>query len=491
MNMTNMNTYTPSSSFGKERLRGILQRTLGAPLSLNVISTAVFFLTAAPLSTHSVATPNVPPPAQGKPLMITGATLHTITGESIVNGRMLVDKGRIVAIGNAASVPDAPNATVVALPGKHVYPGFIAANTTLGLVEVQSVRATVDTSEVGAINPNSRALVAVNADSELIPVTRANGVLLALAAPRASAATLIAGTSALIQLDGWNWEDMGVGVEVGLHVSLPSMRMSSSATVFAPAVATVGSAREAMERMLNQRLRALEDAFETARAYHQTRSADPTTPIDSRWEAMRAVFNQAQPRPVFVYADELPQMRYSLAFAERFGVKLVIVGGHDAWRIAPLLAERKVPVIIGGVHRLPLRRGEEFDAPFKLAARLQEAGVPFAIARGGSAFDAAMERSLPFEAATAVAYGLPRAEALKAITLYPAQILGAADKVGSLERGKHATFFVTDGDPFDIRTQVERIYIQGREIPLEDKQTRLNKKYEQKYQQLGITKAAR
>ncbi|MBC7625010.1 MAG: amidohydrolase, partial [Aeromicrobium sp.] len=163
------------------------------------------------------ANPNIPPPPQSRPLLITGATLHTVSGDVIVNGRLLVDKGRIVAIGAASAVPDAANATVVSLPGKHVYPGFIAANTTLGLVEVQSVRATNDNAEVGTFNPNSRALVAVNADSELIPVTRANGVLAALAAPRPSAASLIAGTSAVIQLDGWNWEDMGVAAEVGLH----------------------------------------------------------------------------------------------------------------------------------------------------------------------------------------------------------------------------------------------------------------------------------
>ena len=192
----------------------------------------------------------------------------------------------------------------------------------------------------------------------------------------------------------------------------------------------------------------------------------------------------AKQRPVYVHAEELAQIRYALNFAERFNVKLIIVGGQDAWRIAPLLRERNVPVIIGGVHRLPLRRGEDVDTPFRLAARLHEAGVRYAIARSGSNFDAAMERSLPYEAATAAAYGLPANEALKAITIYPAQILGAADLLGSLSVGKLANFFVSNGDPLDIRTAVEAIYIQGRNIPLEDKQTRLNQKYQQKYQQL-------
>jgi imidazolonepropionase-like amidohydrolase len=464
-----------------------------ATVWLGAFAHAALLLPTVMASGLALANPNIPPPPQSKPLLITGATLHTISGDVISNGRMLVDKGRIVAIGAASAVPDTANATVLSLAGKHVYPGFIAANTTLGLVEVQSVRATVDSAEVGTFNPNSRALVAVNADSELIPVTRANGVLAALAAPRPGAASLIAGTSAVIQLDGWNWEDMGVAAEVGLHISLPSMRTNLSSSVFAPPTAVTGSAREEMERLTNQRLRALEDVFEAAGAYHRTRSVEPATPIDMRWEAMRPVFLNAnaadKQRPVFVYADELPQIRYALAFAERFNLKLVVIGGQDAWRIASLLAERKVPVIIGSVHRLPLRRDDDVDAPFKLAATLHAAGVRFAIARGGSTFDAAMERSLPYEAGTAAAYGLPRAEALKAITLYPAQILGVADKLGSLEVGKLANFFVSDGDPLDIRSNVERIYIGGRELPLEDKQTRLNKKYEQKYQQLDVKRA--
>ena len=450
---------------------------------LNVLMLGLAILVAQTAS----ATQNIPPPPQKQALMITGATLHTVTGETIPNGRMLVDKGRIVAIGAATTVPDQPGALVVSLPGKHIYPGLIAANTSLGLVEVQSVRATVDTAEVGAINPNSRALVAVNADSELLPVARANGVLAALAAPRASAATLIAGTSAVIQLEGWTWEEMGIKADVGLHVMLPSMRSNVALFPNIPA-----ARMEEMQRLTNQRLKALEEAFESANAYIKSRRADATSPFDTRWEAMRGVLaTGAAQLPVFVHADELPQIRFALTLAERYQLKLVIVGGQDALHLAPLLRERRVPVIIAGVHRLPLRRGDDTDAPFHLAAALHKAGVTFAIARSGTTFDAAMERSLPYEAATAVAHGLAAAEALKAITIYPAQILGVADKLGSLERGKLASFFVADGDPLDIRTSVERIYIQGREIALEDKQTRLNKKYEQKYQQLGITRAVK
>ena len=171
------------------------------------------------VSLSTQATPNAPPAAQSKPVLLTGATLHTVSGATIANGRMLLEGGRITAIGTAAAIPDNAMATVIAMPGKHIYPGLIAANTALGLVEVEAVRATIDTAETGAVNPNSRALVAVNADSELIPVARANGVLAALSVPRASPIALIVGTSALLQLDGWTWEEMGLVPEVGLHVS--------------------------------------------------------------------------------------------------------------------------------------------------------------------------------------------------------------------------------------------------------------------------------
>jgi imidazolonepropionase-like amidohydrolase len=435
------------------------------------------FLLPSLFATLAHASPNIPPAAQQQAVLITGATLHPVSGPSIPNGRMLIDKGRIVAIGNAASVPDQPGATVIDLAGKHIYPGLIAANSSLGLVEVQAVRATVDSAETGAINPNSRALIAVNADSELLPVTRANGVLTALSVPRASATGLIAGTSALIQLDGWTWEEMGIVPEVGLHVALPSMRFNAALYPGLPPQRI-----EDMQRISQQRLRALEDAFESASAYAKARANDATQAIDSRWEAMRDVVNGK--RPVFMQAEELAQIRYALNFGERFNVKIVIVGGMDAWRIADLLRERNVPVVIAGVHRLPLRREDDADSPFRLAARLAQAGVKFCIARGGSTFEAATERSLPYEAATAAAHGLARDEALKAITLYPAQILGAADKLGSLETSKLATFIVTNGDPLDIRTQIERIYIQGRDVPLTDKQTKLNDKYEEKYRRL-------
>jgi imidazolonepropionase-like amidohydrolase len=425
---------------------------------------------------------NTPPPPQNKPLLVTGATLHTVSGETIARGQMLVDGGRIVAIssaGTAIADPRAAAAQTVDLSGKHVYPGFVAANTVLGLTEISAVRATVDTTEYGTINPNARALVAVNADSDLLTVSRANGVLAALAVPRTRSGGLIAGTSALIQLDGWTWEDMAIAPEAALHVVLPSMRLN--AELFpAPLDERLADFR----RFTAERLRQLDEAFDAAAAYNKARTASPDQqPVDARWEAMRPVM-QGQ-RPVFVDADELPQIRHALGLAQRHGLKLVIVGGSDAWRIADVLRERQVPVVIAGVHRLPIRRGDAYDEPFRLAAKLAQAGVRFCIARSGNEFDAAHERNLPYEAATAAAFGLSREDALKAITLYPAQILGVDDRLGSLQPGRLASFIVTDGDPLDIRTQVERAFVQGREIDLSNRQTRLEQKYRTKIERSG------
>lgn len=461
-----------TSLFEKGRSRGIEQcigmRKLLAAMSALTISIAT-------------ATPNIPPPPQSTPLLLTGATLHTVSGPSIPNGDMLIDKGKIAAIGAAGNVNAPPNAQRIDLKGKHIYPGFIAANTAIGLVEISAVRATLDQVETGTNNPNSRALVAVNADSEIIPVTRANGVLAALAVPRAGVAGGVGGISALLQLDGWTWEDMGLVREAGLHVFLPAMRFGTAMTP------TLSAARiEEMQKASTARLRVLDDEFETAKAYAKAADAGDVTIADTRMESMRPLF--AARRPVFVHADDIAQIRYALGFAERHGVNIVIVGGYDAPHVAPLLKAKNIPVIIGGVHRLPLRRGENPDTPNAIAAKLHQAGVKFAIARNGAAFDAARERSLPFEAAATIAYGLPRDEALKSITLYPAEILGAADRLGSLDKGKLASFFVSDGDPLEIRTNIERVFIQGREIALEDKQTKLRDKYQERYRQLGVTK---
>lgn len=427
----------------------------------------------------ALAADAVPPRPQRTPLLVTNASFHTVSGPVIANGRMLVEGGRIVAIAGPGETLPAASSTpqLLDLGGRHVYPGFVAANTALGLVEVSSVRATVDLAEAGALNPNARALVAVNADSELLPVARSNGVLAALAVPEASRGGGIAGTSALLQMDGWTWEDMAVEGAVALHVVLPSLRLN--ADLLRPPLDVLA---EELRKAAAARLREIDEAFDAAAAYRRARAADPNLPLDSRWQAMLPVLDGT--RPVFVHAQELAQIRHALALAERHALKLVIVGGADAWRMAELLRARQVPVIIASVHGLPLRRDDDVDARYGLAAKLAQAGVRYCIARAGGSFAAAHERNLPYEAASAAAHGLPRDEALKAITLYPAQILGVADRLGTLAPGRLASFIVTDGDPLETATQVQRIFIQGREVEVGNRQTRLQDKYRQKYEQL-------
>jgi imidazolonepropionase-like amidohydrolase len=430
-------------------------------------------LAAALTCLSAQASPNTPPPPQREPLLLRNATLHPVSGPVIAQGSLLIEAGKIRAIGGADLAAPA-GATTLDLGGRHVYPGMVAANTSLGLAEIGAVAASTDSAETGALNPNARALVAFNADSELLPVTRGGGVLAALAVPGAGRTGLIAGTSALLQLEGWNWQDMALVPEVGLHIALPRLRLNSALFPNQPETRLAE-----MRRSTEARLRLLDDAFESAKAYALARAADPTSAVDTRWEAMRPVLpatpGAVPARPVFMHADDLAQIRFALDFAARHGLKLVIVGGADSWRVADTLRERGVPVIIGGLLRLPMRRDDPPDALFALPAQLAAAGVRFCIADGGR--DSTNERNLPFEAAHARAFGLSDDEALKAVTLYPAQILGVADKLGSLEVGKLANLFVSDGDPLEPSTRIERVFMQGREVALSDRQTALRDKY--------------
>lgn len=417
------------------------------------------------------------PPPQRQPLVLRNAFLHPVSGPPLAGASLLAEHGRIVALAPAgAALPaTATPPLVVDLGGRRVFPGFVAANGTMGLSEVVAVAATVDTTETGPLNPNARAVVALNADSELLPVARTGGVLAALSVPQAPAGGGISGMSALLQTDGWDWEGLALTPEVALHVMLPNLRLNAAA--LGPQVAPLA---DDMRRFSQERLRLIDQAFTQAAAYAQARAADPRLPSDRRWEAMRPVFGSGpNRRPVFVHANDIAQIRWALGLAERQGLQIVIVGGADAWMVSDLLKARGVPVVLTSVHRLPLRRDDDIDAPFRAAARLHEAGVAFCIARGapGSGGSATNERNLPFEAATAAAHGLPRDEALKAVTLYPARILGAEDRLGSLQPGRLASFIVTDGDPLETTTRIERVFIQGREVSTANRQSRLADRY--------------
>jgi len=410
----------------------------------------------------------VPAPAQAGPVVLVNAHIHPVASAPIEGGRLRFEAGRIVALGGDEVSLEA--AMVVDLAGRRVYPGLVAANTVMGLVEVETARGTVDLAEVGELTPNVRAEVAINPDSELIPVARANGVLTALSRPLAGSGGLISGRSALIQLDGWTWEAMTVRAPIGLHIDWPGRLLPQG---------LADEQRDTLLKAQDEKRKVLERAFEQAAAYRAARVAGPIDPPDLRWEAMLPVL--AGELPAMIHADDAESIESALDFARRHGLRMILVGGLEAWKLTALLAAQDVPVIIAGTHVLPLRRSDPEDAAFANPGKLHAAGIRFAIASPGDAFNTSNERNLPYQAASAVAHGLPAEQGLRAVTLYPAQILGVADRLGSLEVGKDATFFVADGDPLETATQVERAWIGGREIDLANRHRQLHEKYLQKY----------
>lgn len=410
----------------------------------------------------------IPAKPQDHPIVIVNATIHPVVGPVVEKGMIVFDKGKVIAIGQEAAVP--ANAERIDAAGKHVYPGLISPDTYVGLTEIGAVRASRDRTETGRINPNVRAETAFNPESEIIPVTRANGITVAVTSPSGS---LIAGTGAIMLMDGWTWEDMTFKAPSALYVTWPSMLISRSPFV--------RQTEEEQKKERDRNLKELTDAFDNARAYMTAKKGEeqkgvPYHDADVRWEAMIPVLEGKV--PVVVWATEVQQIEAAVAWAAQEKLRLIIGGGYDAWRVADLLKKHNIPVLAGEILRLPSHRFDEYDDPFSLPAKLHEAGIQFAIISGE---EAPHERNLPYHAAMAAAYGLPNDEALKAITLYPAQIFGIADRVGSLEVGKDATLIVTTGDPLDIRSSVEMEFIQGRKIDLRSKHTILYEKYKEKY----------
>jgi imidazolonepropionase-like amidohydrolase len=450
------------------------------------IAVHVLMLVALAITANqTIASDEVPGAPQHGPVLLFGADVYTVSGDVIRGGQVLFDQGKIVAVAKDVQAPS--DVKRVDVSGKRVYPGLFAAGNDLGLAEVRSVRGTIDAEEIGDLNPNARAEVAVNPDSELIPVARANGVLLNLTAPEGS---VIPGTSAVIQLDGWTWEDLTLKAPVAVHLAWPRM---------APATRSrrVREGPEEQTKRRDEQLKALDRAFADARAYKAARktgrsgavngakgqaAAGRAADFDARWEAMIPLLEGRV--PLVVEADEIRQIEAAVAFAAREKVKLVIFGGYDAPACAELLKAHDVPVIVNGVHRLPMRADSPYDEPFTVPDRLREAGVKYCITLAHR-FGGSDVRNLPYHAAAAAAYGLPADEALKAITLYPARILGVADRVGSIEPGRDATLIVTDGDVLEPATHVEQAFVQGRAVDLSSKHTRLWQKYREKYRRQG------
>jgi imidazolonepropionase-like amidohydrolase len=413
-----------------------------------------------------VAGDELPGDRMEQAIALRGGTVHPISAPVIEQGIVVIRDGKIEAVGPAAEISVPDGADVVDTTDRHVYPSLIDSDTSIGLVEISAVRATVDMSEVGMINANAQAMTAFNPDSELIPVARADGILLALSVPRGQ---FVTGLSSLMQLDGWQADDMALKPIVGMHVQWP-------AATFVPSWFAEESQREQVKRRA-ERLRLLQDSLLDAAAYARSTSPAPNL----RLEALAQVVQGEV--PLMVHANGLREIQEAVAFAERMNVGLVIVGGYDAPHCAELLIEHNVPVIVTGTHRLPQRRNSPVHEPFTLPARLHQAGVKFCLA-GFDRFSASAIRNLPQHAGTAAAHGLSVDEAVRAITLSPAEILGVADRVGSIEPGKDATLIVTRGDVLEVASQVEAGFIQGRPVDLDNRHKRLWRKYQEKQRRL-------
>jgi imidazolonepropionase-like amidohydrolase len=409
-----------------------------------------------------------PAPPQKKSVLIMNATAHIGNGQVIENSLVGFREGKIdlVADARTARVSITAYDTVIIADSKHLYPGFIAGNTTLGLHEIDAVRAQDDLAEVGSFKPGVRSAIAYNTDSEIIPTVRSNGVLIGQITPRGGT---VSGTSSVMQFDAWNWEDALVREDDGVHLNWPEVvhRHRKKSAV-----------RVERVKSYDQQRREIAIFFAEARAYAE--SSPPVT--EMRYEALRGIFSGTA--TLYVHADHIQAIREALAFKREMNIpEMVIVGGYDAHHAAGEMKEADVAVMLRRVHALPVYDSDDPDLPYRLPAMLHEAGVKFCLQNEGDMERMGL-RNLPFYAGTAVAYGLPYEEAVRSITLAPAEILGIAERCGSIETGKDATLILSDGDALDMRTnRILYAFIEGRRIGLGSKQTQLYEKYRRKYRE--------
>ncbi|MBO0931739.1 amidohydrolase family protein [Fibrella aquatilis] len=406
---------------------------------------------------------------QQKAIALMGGTIHTGTGQVIPNGYITFDKGVITGVGDASTVRMNTNEVqVIDVAGRHVYPGLISPASLVGLQEVASVRATIDSREVGVLNPNVRALIAYDSDSEIIPTIRNNGILITQAMPVGGT---VSGSSSIMHTDGWNWQDAVLRKDDGIWLNWPGYYARDfDFDTFQSTVKKNDKRDEA--------IRAVQLVFAEAKAYAEGATL---AAANLKFEAMRGLFTGKQ--NLYVRADYAKDIIEAVRFAKAAGVpKVVIVGAEDSDKVAAFLKENNVPVILSPLHRLPNREDEPVDLPYRLPGILQKAGVTVGLSYAEEWW---RTRNLPFLAGTAVGFGVTdREEALKMVTANTAKILGIDGQVGTLETGKQATIVVSKGDILDMRTNViEQAFIQGRQVNLDDKHKRLYNKFKTKYGQ--------
>ena len=428
----------------------------------NLIYTLVLLLSISGLLKAQVP---IPAKAQDTPIIIMNATAHVGNGSIIENSAIAFENGKLTLVADATTIRmDMSGYDVIDATGKHVYPGFILPNTQLGLVEVNAVRATNDQTEEGSINPNVRSIIAYNTDSENIPTMRFNGILLAEITPLGGT---ISGTSSVMELEGWNWEDAAHSIDIAMHLNWPGKtERSFDFSTF--------TTSENPNKDYSKDVAALKKHFEDARAYGQLTDK----PRNLKLEKMQGLFDGSI--TLMIHASGPKEIIEAVNLAKGQGVqKMALVAGAPALYVATFLKDNNIGVILPPVHSLPSRPDQDIHLPYRLPHLLTEAGLTVGLSHSGMLSQA---RNLPFFAGTAVAYGMDKEEALKTITSNTAEILGISDRVGTLTVGKDATLFISEGDALDIRTNVlSDAFISGKRITLDNKQQALYKRYSDKY----------
>ena len=419
--------------------------------------------------------------AAGETVLIQNADIYPVSSAPVKGMSVLIEDGKIIDIGPKLTAPK--GAMVLDVKGLRVYPGIIDSATDLGLEEIESIRETNDTGEIGDFMPQLKALSAVNPDSEHFGVVRVNGITGAVTFPAlggrggGGGGQLIAGQAALLHTDGWTWEEMEINRGVAMVLNFPSAggrggrggggMPADLQDLFGGAAGANNAQRGVLDQITK-----LNNFFDDARKYQKAKAAhQPDFRPDLKFEAMIPVLEGKM--PLTVSAPRANTIHDAIAWAEKQNVKIIIMQPREITKAGPELKAKNVPIILGRVLALPDTEDAEYDAAFTQPLEAYKAGVKFAL----GTFTNEFVRDLPYQAATAVAYGLPLDEALKAITLNPAQIWGAGDKLGSVEKGKYADLLITDGDPMDVRTQIRHLFIKGKEVTLSNKQIRLYERY--------------
>jgi imidazolonepropionase-like amidohydrolase len=427
--------------------------------------------------------------AAGETILIRDADVYPVTEKDMKNVSVLIQDGKIADIGPKIVPPK--GARIVEAKGLRVYPGMIDSGTELGLSEIESVRETVDTGELGEFMPQLKALIAVNPDSEHFGVVRVNGITSVMTFPSSGGGggggggrfgggerQLISGQAALIHTEGWTWEDMAIKRSAAMSVMFPSLSRGGRGgyvpdnMVEIPGQGGVAGSAANLRRQYDEQIAKLNDFFENARRYQKAKEAHaPGFQTDLKFEAMLPVLEGKV--PVTVSAAHAGTIHDAIQWAKKQNVKLVVLQPREIGKAGPELKAENIPVIFGRVLALPETEDSPYDQAFTLPNEAYKAGVKFAF----GTFTNEFVRDIPYQAATAVAFGLPYEEALKALTINPAQIWGEGDQLGSVEKGKVADLIVTDGDPLTEQTHVKHLYIRGKEVSLENKQTRLYERY--------------